>query len=68
MARAYNIYIVQTLNPNRVPQNVVAAFTVKHELETWLERQKLYTRTELCVVTIHDGGHGVVSDWRYFNK
>jgi hypothetical protein len=68
MARAYNVHIVQLLNHNRVPQNVVAAFTVKHELETWLKRQKNYTPNNLCVVTIKDGGHGCVDSWRYFNE
>lgn len=36
MARAYNIHIVQ--DPEECNE-VVAAFTVKHELESWLAKQ-----------------------------
>lgn len=40
MARSRRIYVVEHPHPvNCDPPHVVAAFTVKHELITWLSRQ-----------------------------
>lgn len=39
MARSHCIYVVCHNNPlNPDPPYVIAAFTVKHELRTWLEK------------------------------
>ena len=51
MSRAYNIHVVQD---GHTEGNVVAAFTVKHELEAWLAKQPKHRALE--VTTVRDGG------------
>jgi hypothetical protein len=48
LARAHSVYIVQ-LN-----HNVIAAATVKHELETWLDRHFPKCPTNLRVLRVSD--------------
>ena len=50
MARSSYIYLVQDKDLNRTP---VAAFTVKHELATWLSRNP----GNYTLWRIGDGGH-----------
>jgi hypothetical protein len=52
MARAYNVHVV--LDPEEVGEYALkAAFTVKHELQTWLAGDP--ARAKLNVVTVRDG-------------
>lgn len=46
MARASNIYIVQ----NYFSKKVEAAFTVKHEMKTWLSKQNSLLKYEIITV------------------
>lgn len=48
MARAYNIHVVICEG------EVAAAFTVRHELDRWLEKTPAYGLYE--IVTVRDGG------------
>lgn len=52
MARAYNIHLVR-LAANET--QIIAAFTVRHEMETWLERQRRYRRDALTTITVREG-------------
>ena len=52
MARAYNIHVV--LHDG----HVVAAFTVAHELETWVTRLPRQVAERLTFTTIRDGAVG----------
>lgn len=51
MARAYNIFVVIDTDECNNP---IAAFTVKREMESWLERKG--HPAYYAVVTIRDGG------------
>lgn len=54
MARSTYIYLVRSggLLDNEIP---VAAFTVKHELKSWLERKTPEVRAPMHVYRIRDG-------------
>jgi hypothetical protein len=52
MARAYNIHVVQD---SEECNELVAAFTVKHELENW---QKQHPEPRYFVTSIRDGRRG----------
>jgi hypothetical protein len=51
MARAHSIHIVT------VAGDPVAAFTVKHELQTYLQRHHKKAGKGLRIIRIHDGEH-----------
>jgi hypothetical protein len=54
MARSTYIYVVCHNTPmNSDPPYVIAAFTVKHELETWMENCDYY-KHELTVYRLKD--------------
>lgn len=56
MARANKLYLVF------INMHVVAGFTVKHECDTWLERNWPRCPTNLRVKRIADGGRGKAED------
>lgn len=56
MARAHNIYLI------KIKQRLVAAFTVKHECGTYLERQWPTCPTNLKVLRMPDGGGDPAKD------
>ena len=57
MARSTYVYVVQDIDNHH---ELVAGFTVKHELQTWIERNP----GEYYVTRLPDGGHGKPSELR----
>lgn len=55
MARSENVYVVQENSSGLDPDMLIAAFTVKHELCTWLYRR--YDRN-IYVTRVQDGPTG----------
>jgi hypothetical protein len=55
MARSVYIYVVCHDNPyNPNPPHIIAAFTVKHELQTWLEKCDHQYKSEFSVWRVKD--------------
>jgi hypothetical protein len=50
MSRSYSIHIL-----THEKAGFLGAFTVKHEMETWIARQTLYKPEELDCLTVRDG-------------
>lgn len=61
MPRSTYVYLVRSgdLLVNATP---VAAFTVKHELRSWLHQRSPEIRAEFHVYRMPDGGGGAVTD------
>lgn len=51
MARAHSIWVV-TSEGGRLP---IAAFTVKHELQSWLDKRDPFSLPVAFVFRLHDG-------------
>ncbi len=54
MARAHTIWVVEDANDC----NVMAVFTVKHELVTWLMAFDYFQLEDVYIHTFHDGVAG----------
>jgi hypothetical protein len=54
MARAVSIWVVTEHYGNAAEPQAVAAFTVKHELVTWLERKSPEARRDLTLTKMPD--------------
>ena len=64
MARAHSIWIVRDIEDG-FKRDPIGAFTVKHELVTWLERDDV-DPYGLTITVVRDGNlkySGRVSDW-----
>jgi hypothetical protein len=57
MARAYNIHVV--LYRHWDTTELVAAFTVKHELDRWMSTCPARERQNYEVITLRDGISGI---------
>lgn len=63
MARSAYIYVVCHNAPqNPDPPHVISAFTVKHELITWMEKCTHHYKSEFLIYRIKD------NDWQQTEK
>jgi hypothetical protein len=57
MARSHSIYVVTRPVPFGDDYNIVAAFTVKHELVTWLKKYEKDYIDGIAIAKLRDNGY-----------